>query len=237
MARNPRDQGPKPMMLHLAVQMASLLGSIGALPHLKNASPFLKGPFSSLAPALESANPAALERAVRAEAERQIKEFQNGIAAWQAHPYRRRLSDPPVLWAEGTTRLQDFGGSGEKGAVLLIPSLVNRAYILDLAPGRSLARYLAGQGHRVFLVDWDAPGGAERDFGLSDYIAGRLEEALRQAVRAHGGKLAVAGYCMGGLLALALAQRRPEAVTRLALLATPWDFHADKAEQSKLLSS
>jgi polyhydroxyalkanoate synthase len=237
MARNPRAQGPRPLMLHLAVQMASLMGSIAALPLLKSASRSLKGPFSSLAPELAAANPEALNRAIAAEAERQIRQFQAGIEAWQNHPYRRSLADPPVLWAEGSTRLLDYGGSGQKGAVLLVPSLVNRAYILDLAPGRSLARFLAGQGLRVFLIDWDAPGLAEQDFALSDYIAGRLETALRASVRAHGAKVAVAGYCMGGLLALALAQRRPEAVTKLALLATPWDFHADKAEQAAMLAS
>lgn len=237
MARNPRDQGPKPLMLHLAVQTMHLLGSIAALPLLKNASPSSSGPFSSLLPDLAAAGPEGLHKALLAEAERQILEFQQGIKAWQDHPYRRPFDDPPVLWAEGTTRLLDYGGTGTRGAVLLIPSLVNRAYILDLAPGRSLARYLAGQGQRVFLLDWDAPGESEKDFGLTEYIAGRLETALRASVRAHGNKVAVAGYCMGGLLALALAQRRSEAVTKLALLATPWDFHAGKAEQAQLLGS
>lgn len=237
MPRNPRAQGPRPLMLHLAVQMASLLGSLAALPLLKNASPSLKGPFSSLGPELAAASLEALHKAVLAEADRQIQDFQQGILAWQSNPYHRPLADPPAIWTEGTTRLLDYGGSGRLGAVLLIPSLVNRAYILDLAPKRSLARYLALQGHRVFLIDWDAPDKAERDFGLSDYIAGRLERALRACVRAHGSKLALAGYCMGGLLALALAQRRPEAVSRLALLAAPWDFHADKAEQAQLLAS
>jgi polyhydroxyalkanoate synthase len=45
----------------------------------------------------------------------------------------------------------------------------------------------------------------------------------------------VLGYCMGGLLALALAARRPELVTAVALLATPWRFHAERAEQARLL--
>jgi polyhydroxyalkanoate synthase len=237
MARNPRAQGPRPLMLHLALQMMNLLGSLAALPLLRSGSPFSSGPFSSLAPELASANPEALLKAVLAEAERQIGQFQQGIQAWQGHPYQRDLADPPVLWEEGTTRLFDYGGTGRLGAVLLIPSLVNRAYILDLAPGKSLARFLAETGHRVFLIDWDAPGEIERDFGLSDYIAGRLERALRECVRAHGSKVALAGYCMGGLLALALAQRRPEAVTKLALLATPWDFHADKAQHAALLYS
>jgi polyhydroxyalkanoate synthase len=42
---------------------------------------------------------------------------------------------------------------------------------------------------------------------------------------------------MGGLLALALAQRRMRDVAALALLATPWDFHAEQVEQARLLGS
>jgi polyhydroxyalkanoate synthase len=47
----------------------------------------------------------------------------------------------------------------------------------------------------------------------------------------------VVGYCMGGLLALALAQRRMRDVAALVLLATPWDFHAEQAPQARLLGS
>ena len=42
----------------------------------------------------------------------------------------------------------------------------------------------------------------------------------------------LAGYCMGGLLAVAAAQRRPDLVAALALLATPWDFHAADPERA-----
>ena len=47
---------------------------------------------------------------------------------------------------------------------------------------------------------------------------------------------AVMGYCMGGTLAVALAARQPRKVSKLALLAAPWDFHADKAGHAFLLS-
>jgi polyhydroxyalkanoate synthase subunit PhaC len=46
----------------------------------------------------------------------------------------------------------------------------------------------------------------------------------------------LAGYCMGGLLTVALAQRRPDLVSALALLATPWDFHAGGPEQAAALA-
>jgi polyhydroxyalkanoate synthase len=83
-----------------------------------------------------------------------------GIAAYRRHPYRRVLADPPAIWSEGGSRLLDFspppsssaagtpGAAAEENgrlAVLFVPSLVNRAHVLDLAPGRSLLRFVARQ--------------------------------------------------------------------------------------------
>jgi poly(3-hydroxyalkanoate) synthetase len=117
--------------------------------------------------------------------------------------------------------------------VLFVPSLVNRAYILDLAEGRSMMRFLAASGLRLLLLDWGWPGPRERSFTLTDYVAGRLEQALLAAVAATGGPVVLAGYCMGGNLALACALRRPDLVRALALLATPWDFHAEDADRAR----
>ena len=86
-------------------------------------------------------------------------------------------------------------------------------------------RWLAARGIRPLLLDWGWPGEAERAFTLTDHIAGRLERMLA----ALPGPVVLAGYCMGGLLALAAALRRPDRVRALVLLATPWDFHAESA--------
>jgi polyhydroxyalkanoate synthase len=115
--------------------------------------------------------------------------------------------------------------------------LINRYYILDLLPERSFVRHLTAAGLRPLVLDWGEPGAAERGFGLSDYITLPLEEALAAAARLAEGPVALLGYCMGGLLALALAARRPAEVACLALLATPWDFHAERRAEAELLSS
>ena len=153
-----------------------------------------------------------------------------GIAAYRRHPFQRDLPDPPAIWAEGETRLLDYARGDASGpAVVFVPSLVNRAQVLDLMEGRSLLRHLAGQGVRASLLDWGWPGEAERGFTLTDYIAGRLERMLA----AQPQRVVLVGYCMGGLLALAAALRRPDRVAALGLLATPWDFHATPEDAAR----
>jgi poly(3-hydroxyalkanoate) synthetase len=170
------------------------------------------------APGSESSGPEAFRAAVLRRLWREDAALLRGLAAYRRHPYARTLPDPPVLWSEGSARLLDYGGTGRP--VLFVPSLVNRHYVLDLDEGASLMRHLAGRGFRPLLLDWGWPGPVERRFTLTDHIAGRLERALMAAPAG----LVLAGYCMGGLLALAAALRRPDRVAALALLATPWDF-------------
>lgn len=154
-----------------------------------------------------------------------------GIAAYRRHPWRRTLAEPPSIWTEGESRLLDYGGHGPK--LFFVPSLVNRSHILDLAEDASFLRWLAGQGTHPLLLDWGWPGTVERDFTLTDYIAGRLERALVTVE----GPIVLVGYCMGGLLALAAALRSPDRVRALALLATPWDFHAEDEEAARSVAT
>lgn len=156
-----------------------------------------------------------------------------GISAYRQAEYTRTLQDPQTIWSEGESRLLDYGGSGR--AVLFVPSLINRAYILDLMQDASMLRWLAGQGLHPYLLDWGWPGDVERHFTLTDYIAGRLERALAALPT----PVILAGYCMGGLLALAAALRAQtmrKTVSALALLATPWDFHADRPQDARRMA-
>ena len=89
-----------------------------------------------------------------------------------------------------------------------------------------MMRWLSCHGIRPLLLDWGWPGELERGFTLTDYVAGRLERALQSLP----GPTVLAGYCMGGLLALAAALRRPDLIRGLVLLATPWDFHVEPVD-------
>ena len=241
-------QGPRPLALHLTNATGAWLSSRAALPLLKSGLLPWRPEFAVQGGALSLALHAASQKdraakssgddailaALDTELMRRADAFLEGLERYRQHPYHRDLPEPPILWREGTTRLLDYGPPGGV-PVLVIPSLINRAYILDLAPGQSLLRFLVSQGLRVMLVDWDAPEAEERGFSLSDYITRRLEPAAEVAREEAGTMPIVLGYCMGGLLALALAQRRKHLVSALALLATPWRFHAERGEHARLL--
>jgi polyhydroxyalkanoate synthase subunit PhaC len=117
--------------------------------------------------------------------------------------------------------------------LLLVPSLINRHYVLDLLPGKSFAEYLVGQGHDVYCIDWGTPGDEDRYLDFDQICDRYLGRAIRVAVRAAGSERAhVLGYCLGGTLAAIHVAARPERVASLVALAAPVGFH-----DSGLLSS
>lgn len=241
----PPRLGPRPLPLHLATAINSWSSSRGALPMLRNGSVAWKPEVAARAAQLQKNLPAEpkdeneadpFATAVEAEITARLTAFSAGVNAYRHHPYRRDLPDPPTLWEAGATRLLDYGPADGR-PVLFVPSLINRAYILDLSARRSLMRWLASEtGLRPLLVDWRLPGPAERNFTLTDYVTGPLAGALDQAAAISGGPVPVVGYCMGGLLALALAAHRPSDVAGLGLLATPWNFHAERVAQAEALA-
>ena len=239
-------QGPRPLPLHLAAASLAWTSSLAALPLLKGGSiawrPELKATAQNLAADLASARAEDFAGAVAKEAERRAAAFLDGLIAYRHHPHHRAGPAASVVWQEGTTCLLNYSPSGARGGgegvpLLVIPSLINRAYILDLEPERSFLRFLADEGFRPYLVDWGAPGADERSFSLDDYIIGRLGRALTALRKQEEAPPIAIGYCMGGLLALGLGLQRASDLAGLALLATPWDFHAERAAQAILIGA
>jgi polyhydroxyalkanoate synthase subunit PhaC len=112
--------------------------------------------------------------------------------------------------------------------VVIVHSLVSRSYILDLRPGNSTVEFLVDAGLDVFMLDWGVPDERDADNTLETYIDGYLPRALA-AVRRETGchEVTLAGYCLGGVLAMLYAAGRPDAAVRnLILMATPIDFTA-----------
>jgi polyhydroxyalkanoate synthase len=109
--------------------------------------------------------------------------------------------------------------------VLISYALVNRPYVLDLKPDRSLVRDLLAAGLEVYLIDWGYPDEADRKLGLNDYISQYLGGCVRHILKTHRTRaLNLLGICQGGALSLCYCAQNPGQVANLILLATPVDF-------------
>jgi polyhydroxyalkanoate synthase subunit PhaC len=130
-----------------------------------------------------------------------------------------------VVWTENKWRLLKFSPARRRFAtpILMIPSLINRWYVLDLGPERSFIEWLVAQGHEVYCIDWGTPGDEDRYLTWDD-IAGRyVGRAVRLAAK-ETGNAHVLGYCLGGTLAATYVAAFPEQVATFTALAAPVDF-------------
>jgi polyhydroxyalkanoate synthase subunit PhaC len=84
--------------------------------------------------------------------------------------------------------------------LLFVPPTINKYYILDLAPGRSLVEYLVGQGMQIFVISWRNPDEEQAHFDLDTYADAVLE--ARDAVAVITQQLAVHinAACSGGII-------------------------------------
>ncbi len=221
---------PSPLIFHLSAALSSYGQALMAAPRAADPA-FPWAPH--LAPSAAALGPDLDRIEVAREIGARMTATLRGIAIWHAHPYRREVIEPPVVWTMGGARLLDYGaapGASDPDGppVLVVPSMINRAYILDLQAGRSMLRWLAGQGLRPLLLDWGVAGPGEARFTLADYGAQRLLPALRHVRATTGRRVALMGYCMGGTLAAGLAARAPDGVAALATIGAPWDFASTK---------
>ena len=121
--------------------------------------------------------------------------------------------------------------------VFMIPSWIMKFYILDLSPHNSMARYLVGQGHTVYMLSWRNPDASDAGLTMDDYLHMGVMDALEVIGQQSGKGVPVhaMGYCLGGTLltiaAAAMARTGGVAGTRnlpslktLTLLAAQTDF-------------
>ncbi len=137
-----------------------------------------------------------------------------------------------VVHAENKWRLLRYRARPEGLAyatpVLMVPSLINRHYVLDLMPGKSLAEFLVARGHDLYCIDWGTPGDEDRYLTFDDICDRAIGRAIRVAARESGADAVhLFGYCLGGTLGVIHAAARPERVRSLLALAAPVKFDDD----------
>ena len=113
--------------------------------------------------------------------------------------------------------------------VLIVPPWINKYYILDINPDKSLIRWMVGQGLTVFCISWVNPDASLAAKSFEDYMREGLFAALDAIEQNTGEKrAAVIGYCIGGtMLSMALAYMAAQGIDRVVaatLLTAQVDF-------------
>jgi polyhydroxyalkanoate synthase subunit PhaC len=131
-----------------------------------------------------------------------------------------------TIFTLGTLKLQHFTPTQSdvyRVPVLIVTSLVNQPYILDLVPGQSMVEFLLNQGFDVYMIEWGRPRREHQSLTLAHYVQTAIPACVR-AVQDHAGErdVSVIGYCVGGLLAAMYASLRPnDGIKNLICMAAP----------------
>jgi polyhydroxyalkanoate synthase subunit PhaC len=103
--------------------------------------------------------------------------------------------------------------------LLIAPPTINKYYVLDLAPDRSLVEYLVRSGQQVFMISWRNPDARQAGTGLDAYVQAVLEalDAVERICATD--RAALFGFCSGGIIGSVAAAYRAGRGDRTALAA------------------
>ncbi|MGP8001694.1 MAG: PHA/PHB synthase family protein [Streptosporangiaceae bacterium] len=84
--------------------------------------------------------------------------------------------------------------------LLMVPPMINKYYITDLAPGRSMLEFFVAQGYQVFVLSWANPGKEARNWNLDTYGEAVVDSIGTMREITKSPKVNVIGLCAGGIL-------------------------------------
>lgn len=109
--------------------------------------------------------------------------------------------------------------------LLVVFALVNRPYILDLRPGKSVVSHFLKRGFDTYNLDWGVPSDGDRFLDMEDYIEGYLDQVVDEVREQTGSeKINLLGYCMGGSMSAMYTALHQDKIKNLILMAAPVDW-------------
>lgn len=166
------------------------------------------------------------------ELERMRKRFDAAFnLLLSANPYEVGRTPAEIVYAERRLRLLRYRPTVEAPLatpLLIVPSPLNRSYILDLTPGRSIVEFLVERGLDVYLVEWNVMSREDRAVPFDTYVTGYLQRVVEE-IRARSGqdRVSLLGYSMGGTFTTIFTALERHLVRNLVTMAAPINFHDD----------
>ena len=133
-----------------------------------------------------------------------------------------------TVYRENKLRLLKYESDAHqayKTPLVVAFALINRPYILDLRPGKSVVEHFVNHGYDTYNIDWGVPAHADRFLGIEDYVLRYMDNVVEYTCERCGcDSINLLGYCMGGTLSAIYTALRPEKIKNLILLAAPIDW-------------
>jgi polyhydroxyalkanoate synthase len=133
-----------------------------------------------------------------------------------------------VLGKFGRCRLLYFAPKDncDHPPLFIVPSIINKYYILDLMKGLSFIEHLKYTNIPVYLIDWGEPRTQDRLATLEDHIIHWFDWALSEScLHAKVKSMDIFGQCIGGTFSMIYTALRPEKVKSIIALTAPVSFH------------
>jgi polyhydroxyalkanoate synthase len=123
---------------------------------------------------------------------------------------------------------------------LIIPPQINKAYVNDLSPEKSIIRFLTGNGIQPFMVSWRNPTAEHADWGLGDYVDALIEAIDVICEITKSKKVNISGACSGGITAATLLSKLTatgdDRINAATLMVCVLDPQPDDSETGALVS-
>lgn len=193
-------------------------------------------------------NPVAMRKAVESNGQSLMRGWQNFLADYEAGTIR--MTDPndfkvgqnlavtpgKVVFRNQLLEVIHYTPTVEKNyeqPVVIVTAWINKHYILDMTPAKSMVKYLLDQGFSVFITSWKNPDESMRNVQFDDYLTEGIDKIIKVACEISGSpKVNAVGYCIGGAALttyMAWANRRYAAkdvpVSNVTLLTSLVDYH------------
>jgi polyhydroxyalkanoate synthase len=202
-------------------------------------------------------NPAAIKRAYESGGQSLIKGLQNAyedvtknkglVSQVDKRPFKvgENLATSPGAVIHKTEMLEliQYAPAGEQVHAipfLIIPPQINKAYVNDLSPDKSIVRFLTSLGINTFLVSWRNPTKDHAHWGLGDYVDELIKATDVILEVSKSKQLNVSGACSGGITTATfmskLASMNDDRVNALVLMVNVLDPQREDSEVGALVS-